>query len=201
MASETTPRIPAQRDDDRPASRWGCPPARGSAPDSRRGRKVAGYTQTNRATTTTRKSGDRVPGGVAGPVAAEAAQHDRQLQPDQREDRGLQDEGDHLPDRVLLEPGREVDLPRAVAEVERDDDHGEHPGGVELLGGGVGDERDQQGEGVLQQRLLQVGAQPVQRQPSASGPTATPPTAASRNSPMPPPQEAPSPTAAARATR
>lgn len=91
----------------------------------------------------------------------ERAHHDRELQPDQCEDQRLQQRVERLPYRLVLQAGGEAALGRLVPEVEPGDDHGEHPGGVQLLGEEVGHERDDEPDRALQHRVAEHQTHPV----------------------------------------
>ncbi len=74
MARETTPRIPAQPITNGPFQERS--PSRARTRADSRGRKVAGYTHTNLATATTRKTARGVPGGVDPLVLPQALEDD-----------------------------------------------------------------------------------------------------------------------------
>ena len=101
-----------------------------------------------------------------------------QLEADQQEREPGQQEDDQLPDLALLEPGGGGQRPRPVAaEVETGGHHGQHARGVELVGGQVGGERQDQQHRVLDDRRLdpaqQAGAGPSDGEPDAHAGTTT----------------------------
>jgi hypothetical protein len=66
----------------------------------------------------------------------EAVDDHRQLQPDQHEERRVEDEGQEFPEGPGLEAGfRSLYLRRPVAEIEAAGDRRQHPGDAELIGG------------------------------------------------------------------
>lgn len=87
-----------------------------------------------------------------------------------------------------------------MAQEEADHDDGEDSGGADLLGRRVGDEGDEEGERVLQERVAEAPAQPVDRDHEDQADTDA---AEGRERELPQAHAAqlmPSPTAAARAT-
>ena len=98
----------------------------------------------------------RLPAG-----ALEAVEHDRQLQPDEHEQRRVEQELQQLPHVEALDAGRGGGDPRRLpADVAADGDRREHGRDVEVLGGHVRRVGRQQADRVLHQRVVELGAHP-----------------------------------------
>ena len=117
-ASDTAPRMPAQPPTTRRAScarRATLRRPTVERPDQVRDEKF----QTKRTAITAAQTGRRVADDLAGGPAREPVEDHRQLQPDQDEQRRVEQEGEHRPHPVRLHPAlRRGDLGGAEAEID-----------------------------------------------------------------------------------
>ena len=133
-ASETAPRIPAQADTIRgraPTRRARCCGPAIQRPDH------VGHREHEREAGTDHGGADerRVADQLAGRVGVEPVGDHRQLQPDQDEQRGVEEEDEDLPDREALQARlRRDQLGRPPAEVDAGGDGRQHAREAELVG-------------------------------------------------------------------
>ena len=94
-------------------------------------------------------------------IFANAGEHEGKLQADQHKDQAVENEVERVPEAVGLQADRGgEEAGAAAAEIEAAGDHGEYAGGVDALGGQVGDVRDHDAEGDFDRAVVEVALDP-----------------------------------------
>ncbi len=97
-------------------------------------------------------------------VARNGGQDAAQLQPDHQKEQTVQQENQHVPDGVGLQPGiGGEEARRLVAQVESCREHRQHPRHLQGIGDQVGGVGREQGNGDFDGRIVQVAMQPSHR--------------------------------------
>ena len=154
-ASETAPRIPAHADTircARPTRRARCCGPAIERPDH------VGHRECEDEAGTDHRGADerRVADQLAGRIGVEAVGDHRQLQPDQDEQRGVEEEDEDLPDRGALEARlRRDQLGGPPAQVDAGGDRRQHAREAELVGGDEGRVCGEQRDRDLGRRVVE----------------------------------------------
>ena len=153
-ASETAPRIPAQADTIRGRAAHPPFPLRGPAiqrPDHVGHREHEDEAGADHGGADKRRVADQ----LAGRIGVEAIRYHRQLQPDQDEQRGVEEEDEDLPDGKALQARlRRDQLGAPPAQVDAGGDGRQHAREAELVGGDEGGVGRQQRDRDLGRRVV-----------------------------------------------
>ncbi len=91
---------------------------------------------------------------------AQLVQDVGQLQPDHDEDETVEEEGDHLPKGLRLQPGARGERGRMPAQVHARRDHREHAGDLEPLGQKISGERREKRDRDLHRWIVETPLHP-----------------------------------------